>query len=304
MEELRPNYICRPYRGVSVQSLPVPIEQQAVEAYLLGRRVYRRTEFMVAEHRGRRALIGVERQEDGDGLFRPVQTVRWLAGPDEVAYVRAPDVDTGNATQMARAAAATTVGAGRPPRVVIVEGRYQHINFIVEPRPIAVRVVEVVPPWPPKLLDLAKRVIDYDEELDPIELELVTIDLHRLAGRAQATRWLLPCRCAGLELEGSVDFLDSGPPAVRVWTLIGCERSRQIHVELYGAEPAARVEMCPDRLDAERERPTLAKCCLHERGIAVDGARAVVPWGASLEEVRGALHRIVAVARQGEAVAV
>jgi hypothetical protein len=34
------------------------------------------------------------------------------------------------------------------------------------------------------------------------------------------------------------------------------------------------------------------KCCLLERGIERDGDRWVVPWGASLEEVRGALREL------------
>ena len=34
----------------------------------------------------------------------------------------------------------------------------------------------------------------------------------------------------------------------------------------------------------------LTKCCLLERGIEVNGATAVVPWGANLDEVRAALR--------------
>ena len=36
----------------------------------------------------------------------------------------------------------------------------------------------------------------------------------------------------------------------------------------------------------------LTKCCLLERGIEVDGATAVVPWGANLDEVRAALRAL------------
>jgi hypothetical protein len=38
--------------------------------------------------------------------------------------------------------------------------------------------------------------------------------------------------------------------------------------------------------------PTLLKCCLIERGIESEGSRQVVPWGASLEEVRRALREL------------
>jgi len=286
---LRPNWICRPYRGVSVQRLGVPLTEAAVREHLLGRRVYRRTEVLIAEGDEGHAVVTIEREPDTELLFSAVTDVRWVAGPDETVFVRDAAADTGNATQMARAAAAS----GRDGRVYVVEGRNQHVNLIVEPAPVVVRVVEVVPPDPPKLLDMAQRVLDYDEDLDPVQLELVAVDLNAIAAREQASHWLLPCRCGGLELDGAVDFLDSGPPEPADWTLLGCERSRQIHAELYGVEPAERVEMCPRVHAGTPAAPTLVKCCLRERGIESDGELVVVPWGATLEEVRAALHRIV-----------
>lgn len=286
---IRPNWICRPYRGVSVQRLGVPLTEAAIREHLLGRRVYRRTEVLIAEGDEGHAVVTVDKEPDTELLFNPVTAVHWVAGPEETAFVRDPAIDTGNATQMARAAAAS----GRAARVHVVEGRNQHVNLIVEPAPVVVRVVEVVPPDPPKLLDMARRVLEYDEDLDPVQLELVAVDLNELAAGEQASQWLLPCRCGGLELDGAVDFLDSGPPQAADWTLLGCERSRQIHSELYGAEPAGRVEMCPRVHAGTPVAPTLVKCCLRERGIESDGELVVVPWGATLEEVRAALHRIV-----------
>jgi hypothetical protein len=291
---IRPNWICRPYRGVSVQRLGVALTEDAVREHLVNRRVYRRTEVLIAEGDEGHAVVTVDKEPAGDALFWPVSEVHWVSGPEETAFVRDPQVDTGNATQMARAAAAS----GRAARVYVVEGRNQHVNLIVEPAPVRIRVVEVVPPAPPKLLDMAQRVLEYDEDLDPVALELEAIDLNEIAAGIAAEHWLLPCRCGGLELAGPVDFLDSGPPTPPLppaagWTLLGCERSRQIHSELYGTEPAARVELCPRVRAGERAEPTLVKCCLRERGIESDGALVVVPWGATLEEVREALHLLV-----------
>ena len=99
---------------------------------------------------------------------------------------------------------------------------------------------------------------------------------------------MYPCRCGGLD----GDFLDAAPPELADWTLVGCERSRQIHVALYGAEPAARVDFCP-ALRVNGDGPTLLKCCLRERGIERSGAMTIVPWGATLEEVRAALRGLV-----------
>jgi hypothetical protein len=275
MIEVGPNFIARPYRGVSVQDAP-GLDEASLRAWLIGRRVYRRTEFIVAVHDCERALVQVD-HDVGDEIVAPVRDLRVLARPDEVAFVADPAVDTGNASQMARVARG---------RVTVVQGRYEHVNFIVEPAPVQVRVVEVVPPEPPKLLEMARQVVDYDEDLPPVVLEFVPIDLRELA--SGPGRHMYPCRCGGLD----GDFLDAAPAELADWTLVGCERSRQIHVALYGAEPAARIDFCP----AERIRPdgpTLLKCCLRERGIERSGATTIVPWGATLEEVRAALRGLV-----------
>ncbi|MEA2318928.1 MAG: hypothetical protein QOD44_3117, partial [Solirubrobacteraceae bacterium] len=144
MIDVPANFIARPYRGVSVQEVP-SLEPGALREHVLSRRVYRRTEFLVAEHGDRRAVLQIERAGEEEILVG-VRDVRVLAAPDEVVFIDDERVDTGNATQMAHAALAS----GRPARVYVVQGRFQHVNIIVAPAPLAVRVVEVVPPEPPK----------------------------------------------------------------------------------------------------------------------------------------------------------
>jgi hypothetical protein len=287
MIDVAPNFIARPYRGVSVQQVP-SLEPGALREHLLSRRVYRRTEFLVAERGDDRAVVQVERDGE-DEVLVGVRDVRVLAAPGDVVFIDDERVDTGNATQMAQAARAS----GRPARVYVVQGRFQHVNIIVEPAPLPVRVVEVIPPEPPKLLEMAKAMLDADEDLPPIALEFVAIDLRDLMARHPAERYLLPCRSGGLDRDAPVDFLDAGPPRLREWTLVGCERSRQIHAAMYGAEPHARVDFCPRRVvGAEEPGPTLMKCCIRERGVERRGEQVLVPWGATLDEVRAALRML------------
>ncbi len=283
MNEIGPNFIARPYRGVSVQDVAT-LEAEALLAHVRGRRVYRRTEFIVATCGDERALVQVERADE-DGILVGVLDARILARQEEIAFVDDESVDTGNASQLAR------VASDRP--VTVVQGRFQHVNFIFQPAPLRIRVLEVVPPHPPKLLEMAQAVLDFDEDLPPVALDFEAIDMRELASRHPAGHYLFPCRCAGLDLDADVDFLDAGPPHAADWTLVGCERSRQIHEALYGGEPKERVDFCP-RLTPANGAPTLLKCCLRERGIEQAGNRLEVPWGASLEEVREALHRLVA----------
>jgi hypothetical protein len=291
VNEIGPNFIARPYRGVSVQEVDT-LEPEELRRHLLSRPVYRRTEFVVAVRGGERAVVQVERA-GGDEILVPVRDARVLSGPAETSFIVDASVDTANASQMAAAALAH----GGEARVHVVEGRFQHVNFIVEPAPLHVRVVEVVPPLPPKLLEQARAVLAYDQELAPLALHLVPIDLRALARAHPADRYVLPCRCAGLELDAPVDFLDAGPPQAAQWTLVGCERSRQIHVALYGHEPSEQVDFCPLVIEGDEDAgPTLLKCCLRERGVERSGRRLTVPWGASLEEVRRALHALAGTA--------
>jgi hypothetical protein len=289
VNEIGPNFIARPYRGVSVQDVET-LDADRLLAHVRGRRVYRRTEFIVAVCGGERALVQLEREE-GDDILLPVRAAHVLAHPGEIAFIEDESIDTGNAGQLARAARAS----GRDARVFVVQGRFQHVNFIVEPAPLRIRVLEVVPPHPPKLLEMARTVLDYDEDLPPVELDFQAIDMRELAREHPADRYLFPCRCSGLELDARVDFLDAGPSVAGDWTLVGCERSRQIHAALYGREPRERVDFCPLVIDGAPDgTPTLLKCCLRERGIEQQARRLTVPWGASLDEVRSALHALVA----------
>jgi hypothetical protein len=285
-----PNTLTRPYRGLSVQETSVPLTPADLVPFLLGREVYRRTDYLVLRNGASSAVVAV-RKESLEPLFSPVVEARVLAGPDETVSVRAPETDVGNPTALARAALAHA----RPgARAYVVQGLYEHVNFIWEPSPVRIRVTEVVPPEPPKLLAMAAQAVAFDEDLPPVELVLDAVDIRHLAAEHPAPDYLLPCRGSGVDLDGEVAFLDTRPADRRDWLLIGCERSRQFHRHFYGDEPAG-VDLCP-RARAAPAGPTLAKCCLLERGLDVDGSTVVVPWGANLDEVRQALRLLTGVA--------
>jgi hypothetical protein len=91
--------------------------------------------------------------------------------------------------------------------------------------------------------------------------------------------------------DSNVSFLDERPPE-REWTLLGCERSNQIHRWFYGSTPD-RVDICPRQWLASEGNPTLTRCCLIQEGIEADGPARLVPWGASLAEVRDAIELLV-----------
>jgi hypothetical protein len=293
-----PNTITRPYRGLSVQEVDIPLTPAAIEDLLSGREVYRRTSFLVLRNDGQTALAAV-RPADPDRLFSPVAELRVLSSPATTMWVGSPGTDVGNASALAQVARAHHRDG---VRAYVVQGRFEHVNFIWRPAPVRVRVTEVIPPHPPKLLTMAEQVVGYDEDLPPVELVLDAVDVQDLMARHPAPRYLLPCRGSGAAAGNGVSFLDTHPPYHDDWLLIGCERSRQFHEHFYAAQPR-RVDLCPKARTREAASqpavPVLTKCCLLERGIEVDGATAVVPWGANLDEVRAALRALCGVPPAG-----
>jgi hypothetical protein len=285
------NVVPGQYRRVSVASVDGPLTGDALTRHFLGREAYRHTRFVVARSGPDTALVGVTKADTGP-LFSPITAVDVLALPEECAFVHAPEVDTGVPSALARVAGERAAGA----RCVVVEGRYSHVSFILDPAPIRIRVGDVVPPAPAKLVDQAARVLELAEDLPPVALVPEVVDLVDLARAHPAERYLLPCRGSGFRLDGAaVAFLDEHPPRAD-WTMLGCERSRSIHEWFYGARPHGAVELCPRRLFAADGRPLLTKCCLLEDTNAAEGTTVAVPWGASLEQVKGALASIATAA--------
>ena len=206
------NLVPAQYREVSVTEVPVPLEEGALRGYLAGRPVYRRTRYVIARN-GDACMVAEVSKESEQPLFSPVTSVTVLARADETTMVDAPDIDTAVPTQLARAAAGHAPGA----RCVIVRGLYGHVSFILDPAPVRVRVLEVVPPWPPKLVDQLSRVLDLAEDLPPVELVPELVDLRDLAARRPAARYLFPCRAghgAQDQAEISLPGRDPAPRAV------------------------------------------------------------------------------------------
>lgn len=280
MFELDPaasNVTASRYRQVSVATVD-SLDPDRLTAHFTGREAYFRTRFVVARCQDRPDRVAlVELARDGSTeLFSPASAARVLAGAEECAYVRDDQADLGIASHLAAAARHHPSA-----RCVVVEGRYSHVSFILNPDPIEVTVVDVVPPVPSKLADQVRRVLDSTEELPPVTVTEQIIDSRNLlaearrrspepggssqraalsagaspSGRGQLPesgggpqQVLVPCRGGGVDIDGAaVSYLDERPDPVGHWTLLGCERSRQIHDWFYDTAPTEVVDWCPRR---------------------------------------------------------
>jgi hypothetical protein len=274
------------YREVSVTDVDVPLEPGALGNLLASRPAYRRTRFVVARSTAGVALLEL-RTRSSELLFVDVDDVVFLAGPDETAYLSLPGVDTAVPSALVRVAQDVPWA-----RCVVVEGRYGHVSFVLDPSPLRVHVLDVAPPWPAKLVDQVERLLETGDDLPDIVTTPHVVDLHDLLSRAPSDEYLLQCRGGGMEVPGSsVSYLDQVPPR-RDWTLVGCARSRAIHDFFYGGE-VRQIDTCPRTLLRSQEVPAgdvlLTKCCLLEEHVEWEGRVVVVPWGASFGHLRDAL---------------
>ncbi len=363
LDPAAPNVTASRYRQVSVATVD-SLDPDDLAAHFTGREAYVKTRFVVARLRDRPdqiALVELARDNSAD-LFSPAPAARVLARTEECGYVRDDRADPGIASHLA-AAARRCPGA----RCVVVEGRYSHVNFILNPDPIDLTVVDVVPPTPSKLADQVRRVLDVAEDLPPVTVTERIIDSRELLAEARQPssepqenrqrtassaaasppgRWpssepdagpqpvLVPCRGGGVDIDGAaVSYLDERPEPAGAWTLLGCQRSRQIHDWFYGTEPVEMVDWCPRRfVGPAADRPAavdhpaagcpdgtdtpdsadrvpgsstaanfatnpddlvLSRCCLLEEGVERRDGAVWVPWGATLAEVRRAVELLV-----------
>ena len=284
--EVRTNVVPSAYRGVSVCHINVALDEANLRHHLLGREAYRRTRFLVVRDKaGATALLRVAKESD-QPLFSPIVDIEVLAGPADCRYVVDPQADTAVPSTLARVATERAPGTG----AVVVEGRYRHVSFIVNPVPLRIVVQEVVPPEPAKLVDQVQRLLAVAEDLPPMLPVPDTITFSELAAGAPASRYLLPCNGSGVALAGAVTAYLDQRPTREPWTLLGCARSREIHEWFYGEVPS-NVDMCP-RMRGHAVGPVITKCCLLEDRVTQEDGRVVVPWGASLNQVREALRAL------------
>ena len=278
VNEIGPNFIARPYRGVSVQDVDDARRRRRCSRTCARGACTGGPSSSWPTRGDRRALVQVER-EDGDGI---------LVARARRARPRRPRRDRVRRTT-SRSTPATrpsSRGCAGDARVTVVAGplpaRELHRRARAAARPRrggrAAASRRSCSRWRARCSTSTRTC-----RRSSSTTRRSTCASCR---PRRPTHYLFPCRCSGWS--STARRSTSSTPARRRadWTLVGCERSRQIHEALYGAEPSARIDFCPRARTAAGDGPTLIKCCLLERGIERDGERLVVPWGATLEEVR------------------
>ena len=157
----------------------------------------------------------------------------------------------------------------------VVQGRFEHVNFIWRPAPLTGPRHRGRPAAPAEAAGHGRaggRLRRGPAAGDAGAWTPWTCA--DMVAAHPAPHYLLPCRGSGVPAGGEVSFLDMPPGLPRPdWLLIGCERSAAVPRALL-RRAAAAGRPVPAGQGPAAGRPgerVLTKCCLLERGIEVDG---------------------------------
>jgi hypothetical protein len=278
-------------KEVSVKEVSFPLTEEAIKENFIGKKAYKRTRYIVLDNGEDWAVVEVEKKLDDD-LFGTITNVRILSLPDTTKYLEDSKLNVLSPSAMARAAEKMVC------ETLVVKGKFEHVSFIHKESPQALIVYEVVPPEPPKLIELVESALDSSNINHAISVIPKIMNLAKVAKTSENPNIVFPCKASGLDSEKNTFFLDQIPHLseddIENTTLIGCDLSQRIFRSLYHKEPDF-INFCP-KFWVEKEKPkgyVLAKCCGIKEGHERHGDVILVPWGATMKEVENALNDLL-----------
>jgi hypothetical protein len=280
------NLVPLPYSRVGVQSADFPLDETQIREFLRGKEAWFETDYVVFR-RGDECAVAEIHKTERKGFFCTITEATIIALPDSCRWIDDPGVDTGNPSALAEKARAVGMMASE---TLVVNGLYEHVDFIHRPQPWVVDLYDLAPPDPPRLLDMTRRVLAY-RKFPPVVLNPHVQSIPELVRHLDGKPILFPCGVSQLKAVTKAFYLDERP-AREDWVLVGCERSQQIHRHFYG-DDAPRIELCPRELFSDQVALGLMRCCMVEKGFQISGRVAIVPWGAELALIEEALQALI-----------
>jgi hypothetical protein len=291
------NVVPLPYNRVSVQRVDFELNETVIQSFLCGKEAYFQTDYVVLRRVDECAVAAISKGKVED-LFCRIAEVEIISLPESSRWVDDPRVNTGIPSALAEKAKALGVTASE---TLVVNGLYEHVNFIHRPLPLVIDVCDLAPPAPPRLLDMARRVLAY-KNFPAIVLQPRIQSIPELVRNLGDKPILFPCGVSELRGIARAFYLDERPRR-QDWVLVGCESSRRIHQHCYGYDPP-RVELCPRKLFVGNASLTLMRCCMVEEGFEISGSVAIVPWGVEPPVVEDALQALLDCAKSREKTAI
>ena len=279
-------------KEVSIKRVSFPLTKEDIIKNLLSKKAYKRTKYIILNNGEEWAVVGIRKPETKN-LFSKIEEVEILSLPGSTKYIEDPNIDVLSPTRMVEKA--QELGA----ETLIIKGMFEHVSFIHKEMPVPIMVLEVVPPEPPKLVELVKKALYSGKINKPVKIIPQIVDLRKMTEECKYQNIVYPCQASGLSSERDTFYLDQRPKftdeQLQRISLIGCDLSLRIFKTIYGVEPEF-FNFCPKKIvtDTKPEYPTITKCCKVKEGHERIGNTAIVPWGATLKEVEDSLKDLLA----------
>ncbi len=278
-------------KEVSLKKVSFPLTEEEILKNLIGKPTYKKTKFMVLNNEKDWAVVSIQRPETKE-LFSNIESIDIISLPESTLYIEDPEIDVLSPTSMLEKA--EEMGT----KTLVLKGKFEHISFIHDEKVQPLRVLEVVPPEPPKLVDMVKKILYSGSINKPVKIIPEILDLRDLIQDCKNPSIVFPCQASGLENENDFFYLDEGPELSKEKNnsvcLIGCNLSLKIFKTMYGFEPEF-LNFCPKKraLEMKSTVPILTKCCEIKEGYELIENIVVVPWGATQKEVGDALNNLL-----------
>jgi hypothetical protein len=279
------NLVPLPYSRVAVQHVETELDDDAITTFLHNKEAWFETDYVVFRRGRDCAVVKIEKTTPTNSFCR-ITSVEVLSRKVCTRWIDDAAVDTGNPSALAEKARTSGVDVSE---TLVVNGLYEHVNFIHRPQPLVIDVFDLSPPEPPRLLDMARRVLAH-RDFPAIVVNAHVQSIPALA-RDVTKPLLFPCGISELKRTTAAFYLDERPSR-QDWVLVGCTRSQQIHRHFYG-DDCPRIELCPKHLFDARGGLALMRCCMVEKRVELSGRVAFVPWGAELSLIEEALRALL-----------
>ena len=277
-------------RHVSIRKVNYELDLNVINEQLMGSKIYKGTDYLILNNGPEYCIVRVGKTPRR-GLFWQVTSVEMVAGTTDTVFELVPDVDVLNKNSMAE------VAQKHPEKTVVVKGKFEHLSFITPEPVIELTVFEVIPPEPPKVVELTRELLKFKSFSKPILIKPVVLDIHSIIKTDKQKKYLLPCHASEQIERENVMYLDDFPKLDvkdrQKVILVGCDLSLRIFKDIYSFEPEF-VNICPTKLalDLPRDKPVLIKCCSAKK-FDKKGNLLIVPWGATYNDIEEALSSLL-----------
>lgn len=230
-----------------------------------------------------------EVRHKGEGFLREAESLKLLAGPQEIINYEKP-VNIKNRKLLIETASDLCKGK---INTVLFTGVDKHVTFVHEPDPaeiLEIEILDVSPPDPSWLCDVVHRLEESEIFGEfGIRFREHVIDLRQFEGEST----VFPCSSSGL----SGKCLDNDIIEENGSLLVGCEISRILFGSRFPDLEYDFISICPFTSDIVKPTaPFIARCCRAERAgqVTINGIPGVaVHWGASEFQVADAIRSLV-----------